>query len=172
MASENANPWYDRLKELYYREPFEPFVIRTKEGKTVHVILPMHIMFAPTLKTIYVAEGPGEGTTMIDSASVVEVAADEPKKTPEPTVSPERIRLALAQKPFQPFTIHMGDGGHVDVLSPEFAYLYPGGRTLLVSVPLKRNASEEGDFEEHRIDVFLITRITSPPSRPERTSLT
>ncbi len=83
-------------------------------------------------------------------------------------MSPDRIKLALAEQPFQPFTVHTGDGEKVDVLSREFAYLYPGARTLLVSVPLKPSAKEEGEFEEHRIDVFLITKLTSPIRRKGR----
>jgi hypothetical protein len=83
-------------------------------------------------------------------------------------MSPERIRLALGEQPFRPFTVHTGDGGTMDVLSPEFAYLFPGGRTLLVSVPRRRAARREGEFEEHRIDVFLITKLTTPPARAHR----
>jgi hypothetical protein len=62
----------------------------------------------------------------------------------------------------------------VNVLSKEFAFLYPGGRTLHVSTPRFRGAAEEEDFDEHRIDVFLITKVTSPPlqsngsKRPKR----
>jgi hypothetical protein len=83
-------------------------------------------------------------------------------------MSPDRIKQILGTQPFEPFTIHTGDGSTVDVLSREFAYLKPGNRTLEVSVPLKANAKEEGQFEEHRIDVFLITKVTSPPRRPKR----
>ncbi len=82
-------------------------------------------------------------------------------------MSPDRIKQTLRTTSFQPFTIHTGDGGTVDVISSEFAYLYPGGRTLLVSVPKTADAKEEGDFEEHRIDVFLITKLVSPPRRNE-----
>jgi hypothetical protein len=82
-------------------------------------------------------------------------------------MSPERIRQVISQRPFQPFTIHTGDGSTVDVLSPEFVYLFPGGRTLHVSVPLVADAKEEGQFREHRIDVFLITQLTSPIRRSE-----
>ena len=85
-------------------------------------------------------------------------------------MSPDRIKAVLETKPFQPFTIHTGDGSTVDVLSKEFAFLYPGGRTLLVSVPKKRGAKDEADFEEHRIDVFLITKLTSLPRRTGRKS--
>ena len=80
-------------------------------------------------------------------------------------MSPERIKVALAEKPFRPFTVHTGDGGSVGIISPEFAYLYPGGRTLLVTVPKIKTARNEEDFEEHRIDVFLITRLTTLPMR-------
>ena len=82
-------------------------------------------------------------------------------------MSPDRIKQTLKATPFRAFTLHTGDGSTVDVVSPEFAYLYPGGRTLLVSVPKKPDAKDEGDFEEHRIDVFLITQLVSPPRRNE-----
>jgi hypothetical protein len=80
-------------------------------------------------------------------------------------MSPDRIKQILNAQPFEPFTIHTGDGSTVDVLSREFAYLKPGNRTLEVSVPLSAGAKEEGQFEEHRIDVFLITKVTTPPKR-------
>jgi hypothetical protein len=83
-------------------------------------------------------------------------------------MSPDRIRIALGEKPFRPFKIHTGDGGAVDVRSPEFAYLFPGGRTLLVSEPKSRHAREESDFVEHRLDVFLITKLTTPPVHAQR----
>ncbi len=85
-------------------------------------------------------------------------------------MSPDRIARVLNKTPFEPFTIHTGDGSKVDVLSKELAHLYPGGRTLLVSVPMKRNAKEEADFHEHTIDVFLITNLSSPPERKSRRS--
>jgi hypothetical protein len=83
-------------------------------------------------------------------------------------MSPDRIRTLLGEQPFEPFTVHTGDGKSVNVLSREFAYLYPGGRTLLISVPRIKNAKEESDFQEHHIDVFLITKVTMPPKRKRR----
>jgi len=80
-------------------------------------------------------------------------------------VSPIRIKQLLETQPFEPFTVVTGDGSAVDVLSREFAWLKPGGRTLIVSVPLIREAKEEGDFEDHNIDVFLITKIVTPAQR-------
>ena len=80
-------------------------------------------------------------------------------------MSPDRIRTLLDRQPFEPFTIHTGDGSTVDVLSKEFTLLYPGGLTLRVVSPKFRGAADEGDFEEHTIDVFLITKVTQPPAR-------
>jgi hypothetical protein len=73
MVAATTNPWYEKLKEFYYREPFRPFVILTSDGRSVRVVKPQYIMFAPTLKTIHVSIGPGEKSAYIDSASVIEV---------------------------------------------------------------------------------------------------
>ena len=80
-------------------------------------------------------------------------------------MSPERIRDILNTQPFQPFTVHTGDGKSVDVLSKEFAYLRPGGRTLMVDEPKFQGAREEADYTSHIIDVFLITKVTTPAER-------
>lgn len=77
-------------------------------------------------------------------------------------MSPDRIKQILGTEPFQPFTVHTGDGSTVDVLSREFAWLRPGGRTLIVSVPIVKNAREEGEFQDYHIDVFLIAKVTTP----------
>ena len=80
-------------------------------------------------------------------------------------MSPDRIKQLLSEKPFQTFTVVTGDGGEVNVLSPEFAWLRPGGRTLVVDVPRVRNAKDESEFESHTVDVFLITKVISPVRR-------
>ncbi len=84
-------------------------------------------------------------------------------------MSPDRIKQLLKTQPFEPFTILTGDGSAVNVLSSEFAFLKPGGRTLEVSVPRVKNAKAEADYEEHTIDVFLITKVISPVKRNGRT---
>ena len=83
-------------------------------------------------------------------------------------MSPIGIKRLLDEKPFKPFTIFTGDGSSVDVRSPEFAFLQPGGRTLRVFVPLKSNAREEEEFQENAIDVFLITKVAIPPRSTRR----
>jgi hypothetical protein len=80
-------------------------------------------------------------------------------------MSPSRIRELLSQTPFTPFTVVTGDGSSVDLLSPEFAFLLPGGRSLLVSVPLKSKPKEEEDIKTHYVDVFLITKVEQPRRR-------
>ena len=80
-------------------------------------------------------------------------------------MSPDRIKSILNARPFQSFRIHTGDGSTVDVKSPEFAYLYPGGRTLLI---VSGTDEGQGRSEEHRIDVFLITKVTTPVPRNGR----
>lgn len=83
-------------------------------------------------------------------------------------MSPDRIKQLLSTRPFEPFTVHTGDGSTVSVLSPEFTLLYPGGRTLRVIVPKHAKARDEQDFEEHTIDVFLITKVLTPVKRLHR----
>ncbi|HVT87324.1 MAG TPA: hypothetical protein VHD56_00580 [Tepidisphaeraceae bacterium] len=80
-------------------------------------------------------------------------------------MSLKRIKQLLSRKPFEPFAVVTGDGSEVNVLSQEFAFLKPGGRTLEVAVPRKKNAKEEADFEEHLIDVFLIAKVVAPIKR-------
>ncbi len=77
-------------------------------------------------------------------------------------MSPDRIREILLKRPFEPFTVHTGDGSAVDVIAPVFAMLYPGGRTLRVVAPNKSHAKTEEDFDDHVIDVFLITKVSYP----------
>ena len=77
-------------------------------------------------------------------------------------MSPDRIKSFLGADPFVPFTIVKGDGGEVQVTSKELALLYPGGRTLHVVAPKFVGAKTEEDFEDHFLDVFLITDVVKP----------
>ncbi len=77
-------------------------------------------------------------------------------------MSPARIKTFLDQLPFQPFTIIKGDGGEVDVIARDLALLYPGGRSLHVVSPKYAGAKTEDEFEDHFIDVFLITDVVKP----------
>ena len=80
-------------------------------------------------------------------------------------MSPVRIKQLLDEKPFRPFTVVTGDGTAVKVMSREFAWLRPGNRTMVVAVPRKAHPTEEEDFDDHNIDVFLITKVIEHPSK-------
>ena len=77
-------------------------------------------------------------------------------------MSPARMRTFIDSTPFQPFTIVNGDGQEVDVVSRELVLLYPGGRSIHVVAPKFAGAKTEDDFEDHFIDVFLITDVIRP----------
>ena len=74
-------------------------------------------------------------------------------------MSPQRIKTFLDQTPFEPFTLVKGDGGEVNVIARDLALLYPGGRTLHVVMPKFAGAKTEEEFEDHFIDVFLVTDV-------------
>ncbi len=80
-------------------------------------------------------------------------------------MSPARVKTFLDRTPFKPFTIIKGDGGEVDVLARDMALLHPGGRSLHVVAPKFAGATTEDDFEDHFIDVFLVTDLVTPIRR-------
>ena len=80
-------------------------------------------------------------------------------------MTPRRMKTFLDRVPFRPFTVVKGDGEEVDVVARDLALLHPGGRTLYVVAPKFRGAKTEEQFEDHLIDVFLVTDIVSPARR-------
>ncbi|HEX8524907.1 MAG TPA: hypothetical protein VF669_21840 [Tepidisphaeraceae bacterium] len=80
-------------------------------------------------------------------------------------MSPERIKTLLDRDRFQPFTVVKGDGEEVNVISRDLVLLRPGGRTLHVVAPKFAGAKTEADFEDHYIDVFLVTDVIQPPRK-------
>jgi hypothetical protein len=85
-------------------------------------------------------------------------------------MSPQRFKSHLEAEPFVPFTIVKGDGQEVDVLSRDLVLVYPGGRTAHVVAPRVPNAKDEADFEDHYLDVFLVTDIVKPARRRGRST--
>jgi hypothetical protein len=83
-------------------------------------------------------------------------------------VSPERFRTFIDADPFRPFTILKGDGEQIDVVSRHLVLIYPGGRTAHVVAPKFAGAKNEEDFEDHYIDIFLITDVVKPSRRNGR----
>ncbi len=68
----------------------------------------------------------------------------------------EQIRAASQVEPFRPFVLHLADGRAIAVPHREFLYLFPTGRTLLVSQP---------DESFNLIDALLVTDLEFKPSR-------
>jgi hypothetical protein len=60
-----VNPWYERLREFYYRTPFRPFVIRTRDGDSITIKRPLEISFTPMFKTISVSDGAGSRRLLV-----------------------------------------------------------------------------------------------------------
>jgi hypothetical protein len=77
-------------------------------------------------------------------------------------MSPRGMRTLLDKDPFEPFTIVKGGGQEVTVVARDMALLHPGGRTLHVVSPKFAGAKTEEDFDDHFIDVFLITDVVQP----------
>jgi hypothetical protein len=66
-------------------------------------------------------------------------------------MAPDRLRDALKTAPFRPFNVELPNGKKVPVKHPDYAFLSPAGRTLIVE---KDNEGME------MIDVFLITNLS------------
>ena len=62
----------------------------------------------------------------------------------------EKLTAVHQARPFRPFRMHVADGGHVDVLHPEFIAYTPTGRTVVVT-------KLDETFEV--IDLLLVSRL-------------
>jgi hypothetical protein len=71
----------------------------------------------------------------------------------------EQLRSAHRAVPFRPFTIHLADGRSLQVPHPDFLFITPAGRTVIV-------AHEDDSFSI--IDLLLVTEIKVGPSQPAR----
>ena len=74
----------------------------------------------------------------------------------------EQLKNVQGARPFQPFTIHMGDGRSFRVDHPEFLARSPSGRTIIVYQP---------DESFSVLDMLLVTELqvhaTARPARDE-----
>ena len=62
----------------------------------------------------------------------------------------EKLRSALSERPFRPFTLHLADGCRIPVAHPEFVAQDPTGRTAVVYLP---------NGESRYVDLVLVTEI-------------
>ncbi len=72
----------------------------------------------------------------------------------------KQVREMYEATPFRPFRVHTASGKSADVPHPEFMYLSPNGRRLVIE-------SNDGDAFEI-IDVSLITSLEALPNNGSR----
>jgi hypothetical protein len=77
-------------------------------------------------------------------------------------MSPGEIRSALAAQPFRPFTIRLADQRTFLVPHPEYAYIHPKGRFVIVT-------HDDGSFD--LAEMPLITGIHVTPGQTKAESL-
>ena len=73
----------------------------------------------------------------------------------------DKLRRALRERPFRPFTLHLADGRNLRVHHPEFVAQDPTGRTAILYMP-------DGDYRI--VDLLLVTEIdfTRKPRKRRR----
>ncbi len=71
-------------------------------------------------------------------------------------MSPGEIRSALKASPFRPFTIHLADQRSFLVPHPEYAYVHPKGRFVIVT-------QDDGSYD--LADMLLVTGIHVTPGQ-------
>jgi hypothetical protein len=67
----------------------------------------------------------------------------------------EQLRAAIQTRPFQPFVMHLADGGEIPVQHPEFIFSVPSGRTIFVVEP---------DDTTNIVDLLLVSHLEFPPA--------
>jgi hypothetical protein len=65
----------------------------------------------------------------------------------------ERLKAVLEEKPFKQFSIHTSDGDVVRVKSPEYAWLHPSKRVILVATDARLDTEEV-------IDLLHVTKLS------------
>ena len=79
------------------------------------------------------------------------------------------VKTFLERNPFEPFTVVMSDGSEFEVLAKSLALLHPTGRSLVVVSPKFSGAKVDEDYEDHHVDVRLITNLLKPARKlPQR----
>lgn len=68
----------------------------------------------------------------------------------------ETVKEHLERRPFVPFTVHVSDGDKLGIISPEYAYLHPRQRYLLIA-PSDANQLQYDRF----INLDSITQIVT-----------
>ena len=62
----------DRIRELYYAKPFQPFVLHLADGRSIPVMHQEFLMALPRGRTIYVCQ-PDETVNIVDLLLVTDL---------------------------------------------------------------------------------------------------
>ncbi len=71
----------------------------------------------------------------------------------------QQLRAAHHAAPFRPFTVHMADGRSFHVPHPDFLFMSPSGRTVIIC---------EENEEFSILDLLLMTEIQMSPANSSR----
>ncbi len=71
----------------------------------------------------------------------------------------QQLRAAHKATPFQPFTVHMADGRAFHVPHPDFLFMSPTGRTVII-------CQEDDEFSI--LDLLLMTEIQKLPAESSK----
>ncbi len=91
--------------------------------------------------------------------SVVESFLCEPDDREGFPVAIEQLRTTHRATPFQPLTIHMGDGRQFPIPHPDFLSMSPAGRTVVVY---------HADGSASIVDLLLMTELELSRPSPAR----
>jgi hypothetical protein len=81
-------------------------------------------------------------------------------------ITAKNLRGRLAESPFRPFRICLGDGAEIDIPHREFAWVF-GNR---VFVGVAENGDVGADPRVREISDLHITRLEEPPGEKKRGS--
>ena len=71
-----------------------------------------------------------------------------------------RLRNAITARSFRPFIVHLANDKTLRGPHPDFIFVSPGGRTVLI-------VEGKGDYEQANfLDLLLVTRLEFDPLAP------
>jgi hypothetical protein len=74
----------------------------------------------------------------------------------------DRIRDALARRPFEPFTIKLTDGTMCRVAGPEWLFVPPVRRPREVAFVTLPEGGAEDEFHTHWLNLALVAKVIVP----------
>ena len=103
----------EQLRELYYADPFTPFVLIFDDGRCVRISRThSHVMYSAKVRMLAFPHGEAIGQASFDR--VVEIKREKRARLPRRREGVVNMKLAEIRefqqaRPFQPFAIHLVD---------------------------------------------------------------